>query len=1210
MTKLFYPAIILMNKLGFTKKILLLGSIYFIALAVVIYSIYSFQNKKSDKALHELNGVVLIKPILIAIQSTQRHRGLSSGILGGEERFSDKLILESNILTSSFDFLANHLPPHTLSSQAWLALFSRYQQIQSAGLSWSQEKNFAAHIDLIAELQQLMMSLADHYALSTDPDLASHYLIITMLQDMPLAFEQLGQMRAYGTGILANKSVSEQQKIKMHTLLTTLTNAFDSLAVNLSKTRQFNAQIQPPLSLATEQIKLSSNKITHLVHSDILSKQFSTEPQAFFNLSTKVIDAGYSQIYQTLLPTLNTLLHARILQAEEELIISIGSAFILALLAQYLFFGIYYATIGNIQLLNRAAYKYAHGDLQQRINLGTKDEIKQIGDSFNEMADSFNALLATHKEDKEHLQAIVNNALDAIIQINTQGVITGWSHQAETIFGWSKSEATGQLITNLIIPERYRNAHLKGIKYFLNTGKGKIINTRTESEALRKNGTEFPIELSVSPVQTTNGVEFSAFIRDLSENKKAEDTLRKLSLAVEQSPSSILITDLDANIEYTNQAFLKTTGYTFDEVVGKNPKIFSANKVPKQSYQNMWKQLLNGKTWQGELINQRKDGSEYIELALISPVRQKNGEITHFLAIKEDITEKKQAEIDLGIAAIAFESQEGIMVTDANNKILRVNKSFTKITGYSIDEVIGKQPNILNSGRQGKLFYLEMWKTIVSRGSWQGEIWNRHKRGTIYPEWLTITARKDENNQITHYVAIFTDITEFKAAEEKIKHLAYYDPLTQLANRRKLLDRLEHGLAMCNREGTKLALLMLDLDRFKSVNDNFGHLAGDELLQQVASRIKNRLRETDLLARLGGDEFVVLLEDISHPDDAARVADEIVTTLAKPFNLTKANNVQIGTSIGISLYPDHASSVALLMDHADMALYQAKDKGRGCYSYFSEKLTHIVRERLELEANLRQAIKQQELRVYYQPQVDILTGAIIGAEALVRWQTKDNGLIPPVKFISIAEETGLILEIGEWVLQETCRQGQQWIEQGLQQITLAVNVSPQQFKRADMRAIVENILINTGFPANLLELEMTESSLMEQQETVVDILNELRSLGILLAIDDFGTGYSSLAYLKRFPLDTLKIDKSFIDDIPHDQDDVEITTTINAMGHTLGFKVLAEGVENQQQLDFLQLIGCDTFQGYIKSKPLPANEFSALLQSQKTVDTTNKDGII
>lgn len=1188
-----------MNKLGYTKKIMLLGGINFIALAVVIFSIYTQLNKDIRATELELEGVIIIKPILAVIQSLQRHRGLSAGVLGGHSEFIRQLSLEAIIKKQKLNSLVQFLPNSTVASSLWEDIVLENKQIQAKGLNWTKEENFSAHLRLITKLQRLIFETADQYNLTLDPDLASYYLISTTIKDMPLVLEQLGQMRAYGTGILVKKNITEQQKIKLYSLLTTQTNAFESLVHNINKTSYFNEQIKIKLLSVTEDIKASSKIMTEYVYSDILTERFESDPQSFFILSTQTIIAGYEQIYQTLLPTLEQLLNTRLQRAKKELVLCIGIAFLLALIAQYLFLGIYYGNITNIKLLTRSALKYAQGDMRQRIHLNTKDDFKQIGDSFNEMADSFNALLLSHLEDKDRLQSIIHTALDAVIQINAKGKVTGWSHQAENIFGWTEKEVIGNDLHLLIIPEKYRKKHLSGIRRYLKTGEEKLINSCFQISGLHRQGYEFPIEMSMSSVNTANGIEFSAFIRDLTEQKQTEETLQKLSLAVEQSPNSIIITDNKANIEYANKTFLKTTGYKINEIIGKNTRILSAKKTPKKTYHALWNQLKQGKTWQGELINRRKDGSEFTELAHISPVRQKSGKITHYLAIKEDITEKKQAEIELGIAAIAFESQEGIMVTDALNRILRVNQSFTKITGFSANDVIGKTPNILNSGRQGQSFYLAMWESIFNKGTWQGEIWNRHKDGTIYPEWLTITARKDAENIITHYVAIFTDITEFKAAEEKIKHLAYYDPLTLLPNRRKLLDRLDHGVAKCLREDTKIALLMLDLDRFKMVNDNFGHLAGDELLQQVARRINKRIRETDLLARLGGDEFVVLLEDIHHPDDAARIAEEIVLDLSKPFQLNKANDIQIGASIGISLYPEHANSTALLMDHADMALYQAKDKGRGCYSFFSEQLTLHVRKRLKLETDLRQAIINQHLRVFYQPQVDVLTGELIGAEALVRWQVNKNTLVLPTEFIPIAEESGLILEIGEWVLLETCRQGQQWIKEGLKPITLAVNVSAQQFKRCHIYDLVARILAQTGFPASHLELELTESGLMEQQDTVIENLNQLRTLGILLAIDDFGTGYSSLAYLKRFPLDTLKIDKSFIEDIPQDQDSVEIATTIIAMGNTLGFKVLAEGVENKKQLDFLQKIGCDSFQGYYKSKALPAEEFSELLRNSQ-----------
>jgi len=572
-----------------------------------------------------------------------------------------------------------------------------------------------------------------------------------------------------------------------------------------------------------------------------------------------------------------------------------------------------------------------------------------------------------------------------------------------------------------------------------------------------------------------------------------------------------------------------------------------------------------------------------------------------------DVSEQKRAEAELRIAATAFESQEGMFITDADQVILKVNKAFTRITGYSPEEAIGQTGALLNSGRHNAHFYQALQHSLQQDGCWEGEIWHKRKNGEIYPEWLIITAVSDANSKISNYVGAFTDITKDKESEETIHNLAYYDPLTALPNRRLMWERLKHSIDMERRDGKQLALLMLDLDRFKAVNDSMGHLAGDELLQQVAARIKSRLREVDMVARLGGDEFIVLLEDITHPENAARVAEEIVADLSKPFELLQNNNanpdepnrkVRIGASIGISLFPQHGDSPEALLDNADIALYRAKDEGRGCFAYFSEEFTIIARERIALETRLRRATEQRELCVYYQAQIDIDSGLIIGAEALVRWQDPTEGLISPSSFISIAEETGLIVEIGAWVLRETCRQGQRWIDAGLPSLTLAVNVSPHQFRRSDISALVADVLHETGFPAELLELELTESGLMENEDKAVEVLNNLRAQGVRLAIDDFGTGYSSLAYLKRFPLDVLKIDKSFIDDIPSLQDDMEITATIVAMGHILGFKVLAEGVETLEQLAFLREKGCDTYQGYIKSKPLPAEEFVRLLLDQ------------
>lgn len=573
-----------------------------------------------------------------------------------------------------------------------------------------------------------------------------------------------------------------------------------------------------------------------------------------------------------------------------------------------------------------------------------------------------------------------------------------------------------------------------------------------------------------------------------------------------------------------------------------------------------------------------------------------------FLRIYRQHQQLQENNAALQLAASVFESQQGMLITDPQNRILRVNKAFTQITLYTPEEIIGKNPSLLKSGRHDEDFYRVMWKSLEETGMWSGEVWNRRKNGEVYPEWLNITSVKI-NGELTHYIATMSDITEYKVAEAQIHQLAFYDPLTGLPNRRLLQERLQHSIDRCVRDKEFMALLMLDLDHFKPVNDSLGHLAGDQLLQQVAKRLAGRLRNSDMTARLGGDEFTVLLENITHIDDAAHVAREIIEDLRKSFFLTIENKIEhkevhIGVSIGISVFDgkhDKDVTPQSLLDNADIALYKAKDSGRNCFAYFSESLTLAARKHIELEAILRGILERNELLVNYQPLVDIETDNIIGAEALIRWMPNVAGFATPWHFITFAEETGFIVAIGEWILQETCRQGRAWLDAGLPEITLAVNVSSYQFQHSDMVGSVVKTLAKTGFPSHRLELELTESGLMENNERTRSILDELRQIGVHISIDDFGTGYSSLAYLKYFPVSTLKIDRSFIHEIPAKSDDMIIAETIISMGHTLGFKVLAEGVETQEQLEFLRQKGCDKYQGYIKSKPLPAAEFEKLL---------------
>lgn len=598
--------------------------------------------------------------------------------------------------------------------------------------------------------------------------------------------------------------------------------------------------------------------------------------------------------------------------------------------------------------------------------------------------------------------------------------------------------------------------------------------------------------------------------------------------------------------------------------------------------------------------HRRKDGS-LLDVVVFSHALEYEGRPARFVVVY-DLTEAHAAqralrESEARYARVIEGSDQGFWDWDLKSDRFTVSPRFETMLGYAPGEMDLRTEN---------------WVNVVHPDDFAPNMASveRHLAGeTPHHEfelrlttksggWLWVLSRgkvvaRDEAGQPLIMSGTHTDISRLKASEERLDFLAYHDPLTALPNRLLAAARLEHALDLARREERQLALLMLDLDRFKDVNDSFGHAVGDQLLRQVARRLQERLRGADTFSRLGGDEFTVLLEHLARPEDAARVAGELIVALDEPWLLPNGSETRIGASIGISLFPDHGDSAETLLQHADAAMYRAKAEGRGRYQYFSEDLTHAARGRIDMEVHLRRAIGLSELRVHFQPQVDIGSGRIVGAEALVRWQRGDV-LVPPGSFIPLAEETGLIRDIGLWVLRETCRQGRQWLDAGLPQIVLAVNVSAHQIRHGDFCQQVFDVLAETGFPPGLLELELTESALMDEHIAVAAMLDRLRERRIRLAIDDFGTGYSSLAYLKRFPLDVLKIDKRFVDDIAHDRDDREIAMAIIGMGHTLGFKVLAEGVEAVEQLAFLEAQGCDLYQGYYHSRPLPAAEFARL----------------
>jgi len=561
----------------------------------------------------------------------------------------------------------------------------------------------------------------------------------------------------------------------------------------------------------------------------------------------------------------------------------------------------------------------------------------------------------------------------------------------------------------------------------------------------------------------------------------------------------------------------------------------------------------------------------------------------------------KTMEQDNRVAATAFETRQGMVITDASRRIVRVNRAFTTITGYSAEEVLGKDPRLLQSGQHDDAFYRDMWESVTRQGSWQGEIWSQRKSGEVYPEWLMITAVKSVRGEVTNYVGTLTDITERKQAENEINNLAFYDPLTSLPNRRLLLDRLQHGMAYSARSGRHCALLFIDLDNFKHLNDNRGHQIGDMLLQQVARRLQSCVREGDTTARLGGDEFVVMLEDMSvnleeAAEQAKLVGEKILGLLNQPYQL--GNFLHHSTpSIGVTLFAKNHDSLDDLLKQADLAMYEAKAAGRNNLKFYDPRMQALVTSRAALEDDLRSAILQQQLVLYYQAQVND-SGDLTGAEVLLRWPHAQRGMVSPAEFIPLAEESGLILPLGRWVTETACRQLAAWAKQPESaHLNISVNVSAIQFRQPGFVNEILSLIELTGANPQRLKLELTESLLVKDVEDIIVKMTALKARGVGFSLDDFGTGYSSLSYLKRLPLDQLKIDQGFVRNILTDGNDAAIAKMVVALAESLGLSVIAEGVEQPAQRDFLAALGCHNYQGYLFGRPVPLSQFISSIKA-------------
>lgn len=833
------------------------------------------------------------------------------------------------------------------------------------------------------------------------------------------------------------------------------------------------------------------------------------------------------------------------------------------------------------------------------------------------------ACYTTHRrreamELKANTLALRDRALDKVQEGvtvgNTQRQLTFVNDAFAKLTGYSREELLGKSCGRLLQGSNTDPETTQRIRDTLNAGQpfsGEILN-------YRKDGTSFWNDLSISPIFDDNGVllEYFAVQRDITDRKASEaqlahtltqarDGARILETLMEHVPEGITIADApDVKIRMVSRYALDLTGKTPDlrEGIAVNQhaqlwEIYEADGITTADNHTL---PLTRATQTGELVKDEEwvlgnaAGQRIPILCSAAPIKDEAGHITGGVVVWRDITQQKALHLKLQLAAqVLAQSHEGITVTDALGNIIMANEAFIKITGYTLTEVLGKNPRILTAGRHNKEFYRAMWEAILTQGHWSGEIWNRRKDGTIYPEHLTITGLRDTTGKITHYIGSFNDMSDAKAAENKIQWLSHFDPLTGLPNRTLLKDRTAHAISMVQRAGEPLTIMLLSIDHFKSINDALGHEVGDQLLSEMTKRLCASVRDQDTVARLGGKEFVLVLPG-TPSTGAAHLASELLWKLAEPYDLG-GHETTLTASIGIASYPENGTDFDSLFKAVEIAVHKAQSNGRDNFQFYNNEMYQQVLARDHMTKALRHAASLDQLQLIYQPLVDLQTGHISGMEALLRWYHPELGSVSPAEFIPLAEEAGLIRGIGEWVLRRACLDIRHWLDKGIKVPHVAVNVSPLQFHDPNLVTQIKRALDGSQIDPALLYIELTEGALMDDVPRSEAMLKELKSMGLKLSLDDFGTGYSSLSYLKRFPFDKVKIDQSFVRDITTNPSDSVIVKVIISMAHGLGLKVIAEGVETEAQCEFMRTSVCDEIQGYFFSKPISAQAMEDLL---------------
>ncbi|MDO9226146.1 MAG: EAL domain-containing protein [Pseudomonadota bacterium] len=1157
MQPLFHPVRLLLSRFHHPWVVAACGLAIAGLLAGLAQGTFGHLLAETEANKREIAGLASVARLRAVLQPLQEHRGLDNAIPFGDPVLEAQLTASEKRVDAAFTAL--------LTRQA---LASEHAAIVTQGRAdWDRLKNaigdlnrFEQHSALIDRLLEVARRIIDDSGLTLDADAGTNHLVGVLDVMLGFTLERAAQLRGLYAALLASNGTNTRLRGELVMCATALDDERKLVSHHVAAILRYRPDLAAELGDLPTRLEQSTRTLRHLVREHVVAPGSELATETFFKQASVAISGGYALFDRTLVLAERSL-RARQERLKHQLSWNIAGMLALTLAILYLFAGV----VVSVRASRRAT-----------------DELARNEALFRNVLDTLPVGVA------------ITDAKGQILSINPA---------AQRI--WGEARLVGQ--------ERYHEYKA----WWPETGKRVANDEWPLARALGRNeavlnqildiesfdGRRKNVLFSAVPTHDEHGALNGGLVvnEDISELITMQRALREehdfIDAVLDTVGAIVLVMDRDGRVVRFNRACEEVSGYRAEELVGTHfwEKLLPPEQIERVS--QVFTQLTAG-----HFPNQhenhwrtRDDGRRLIAWSNTCIV-DANGQVHYVIATGIDVTDTRAAEAELRLAARVFEhAGEAIMVTDADNRIVKVNPAFTAITGYAAEEVLGETPARFKSGRHDAAFYLAMWHSLAETDAWEGEIWDRRRDGGIYPKWLTISAMRDSQGELRHYVALFTDISERKRSEERIRHLAEHDALTGLPNRSLLQDRLRQAMTRAEREHTRLALLFVDLDRFKLVNDSLGHAVGDALLQEVAHRLQSTARASDTVSRQGGDEFLILLADIEQNEDAGRVAQKMLDTLSEPCVLA-GHELRITPSIGISLYPDDSTDLEQLIKSADIAMYQAKESGRYAYQFYTGDMNQRAAERLSMEIGLRQALERGEMLLHYQPQIELASGRIIGLEALLRWRHPEQGMIPPGRFIPIAEDSGLIVLIGEGVLHEACRQSLAWQAAGLPAVPIAVNLSAVQFRKPGLETLLRDLLAATGLAPHLLELELTESIVMNQAEETVAILGRLHALGVLLSIDDFGTGYSSLSYLKRFPIQKLKVDQSFMRDVAHDSNDAAIVRGIVSLAHSLGIGVIAEGVETREQLDFLRELGCEQAQGYYFSRPLPPAEIEPLLR--------------